>query len=265
MDYRSKDACRLAGVPQPVLRQALRAGYVVPIKGRDRHRRYSFQDLVILRTVHALQAQGLSPRRVNACLRKLRESLPPHLPLSGLAIAAIGERIVVREGPSLWHSESGQFLLALEVQHDGRQIRIMQPTTPRPPCATDEYETAHALEESNAGEALAAYRRCLALNQGHTEARINCGRLLHLAGELAAAERMYREAQEVNATLLFNWAVVLEDLGREEKAISLYRESLDLDPTLADAHFNLARLHERASRAREALRHLMAYRRLIAG
>jgi len=31
---------------------------------------------------------------------------------------------------------------------------------------------------------------------------------------------------------------------------------------MADAHFNLARLHENAQQPREALRHLLAYRRL---
>jgi hypothetical protein len=31
-----------------------------------------------------------------------------------------------------------------------------------------------------------------------------------------------------------------------------------------DAHFNLSRLHEKANRPREALRHLLAYKRHIA-
>jgi len=32
---------------------------------------------------------------------------------------------------------------------------------------------------------------------------------------------------------------------------------------MCDAHFNLSRLHEKANRPREALRHLLAYRRHI--
>jgi tetratricopeptide (TPR) repeat protein len=42
-----------------------------------------------------------------------------------------------------------------------------------------------------------------------------------------------------------------------------YRQAIALDPALADAHFNLARLHENAKQPREALRHLLAYRRLL--
>ena len=35
------------------------------------------------------------------------------------------------------------------------------------------------------------------------------------------------------------------------------------DPGHAEAHYNLARLHERAGRAEQALRHLSDYRRLV--
>jgi hypothetical protein len=42
-----------------------------------------------------------------------------------------------------------------------------------------------------------------------------------------------------------------------------YRNALALDPSFADAHFNLARLYERAGQSKNALRHLLAYRRLI--
>lgn len=90
--------------------------------------------------------------------------------------------------------------------------------------------------------------------------RINLRRLLHLNGELALAEKIYREAKHASALLSFNLAILLEDLSREEEAIVTYRDALALDPSLHDAHFNLSRLHERAERPREALRHLLAYR-----
>ncbi len=63
--------------------------------------------------------------------------------------------------------------------------------------------------------------------------------------------------------LTFNLAVLLEDLNREPEAILAYREALALDPQLADAHFNLARLYERARDPKASLRHLLAYRRMI--
>jgi len=84
---------------------------------------------------------------------------------------------------------------------------------------------------------------------------------LHLAGRLAEAEKIYREATEPDGTVLFNLAVLLEDSGREAEALQVYHQALELDPELADAHFNLARLHERAGNRRESFRHLLAYKR----
>jgi tetratricopeptide (TPR) repeat protein len=89
------------------------------------------------------------------------------------------------------------------------------------------------------------------------------GRLLHIAGRLAEAERVYRCADQADSLLAFNLAVLLEDLDREPEAIQCYREALTLDPELADAHFNLARLYERARDPKASLRHLLAYRRMI--
>jgi tetratricopeptide (TPR) repeat protein len=83
-----------------------------------------------------------------------------------------------------------------------------------------------------------------------------------MAGRLEEAERVYRGAQKTEPLLAFNLGVVLEDLNREPDAISAYREALALDPTLADAHYNLARLYERARNPKASLRHLLAYRRM---
>ena len=47
---------------------------------------------------------------------------------------------------------------------------------------------------------------------------------------------MYRAARHRSALLAFNLALVLEDLGRDQEAISAYRESLALDPGMHEAH-----------------------------
>ena len=109
-----------------------------------------------------------------------------------------------------------------------------------------------------------AYLAALSVQEDHLEARINLGRLLHLDGQLAAAEKLYRQARTSSALLSFNLAILLEDLEREEEAVAAYRDALAQDPLLCDAHFNLSRLHEKANRPREALRHLLAYRRHVA-
>ena len=119
------------------------------------------------------------------------------------------------------------------------------------------------LEDSDVVSARAAYLAALHDQEDHLEARINLGRLLHLDGQLQEAESLYRQSKSSSALLSFNLAILLEDLGREEEAITAYQEALAHGPLLHDAHFNLARLHEMANRPRDALRHLLAYRRHI--
>ncbi len=119
------------------------------------------------------------------------------------------------------------------------------------------------MEESDVAAARAAYLDALNAHSEHVEARINLGRLLHLDGDLKEAEKVYRAVKTSSALLSFNLAILLEDLNREDEAIVAYREALAQDPSLHDAHFNLSRLHERAKQPREALRHLLAYRRHV--
>ena len=121
---------------------------------------------------------------------------------------------------------------------------------------------ALGIEDSNPQAAQKAYELCHQGRCDHMEARINLGRLLHLAGRLKA-ERIYRVGAKADPFIAFNLAVVLEDLEREPEAIVAYREALALDPQFADAHFNLARLYERAKDPKASLRHLLAYRRMM--
>lgn len=128
-----------------------------------------------------------------------------------------------------------------------------------------------ALEDSDPAGAIAAYRRALAGCPSFADAHINLGRLLHNQGDLAAAEDHYRKALAAAPTALpwFNLGVVLEDQGRADEAITAYRASLELDPSLGETHLNLARLLDVRGRdtnlaadLQAAVRHLAIYRRL---
>jgi tetratricopeptide (TPR) repeat protein len=231
----------------------------------------------VLRTLGSLRAAKIPTKRINRTLREIRSSLPGELPLSGLSIVAVGDRIVVREGRSLRESETGQYTLALEVIDQGGALLMIDKRSDAQAKAAPgadagavpaedaaaHFERAMVLEDSDQATARAAYEACLALDERHVEARVNLGRLLHLEGRLREAEQVYRGIDTAEALLSFNLAVLLEDLEREAEAAVAYREALAQDPGLADAHFNLARLYEQAGNPKDALRHLLAYRRLI--
>jgi len=290
---------RLFGIPASQIRALIRAGHINPVKKAGRLS-YSFQDLIVLRTAGSLRAAKIPAQRINRTLREIRASLPSTLPLSGLSIVAVGDRIHVREGRALRESESGQYALALEIVEAGGDLKVIDrreefdrrealerrraqapgkgrtpprsssgsarrraaSVAPDPESALEHFQRALELEDTDAQEAQAAYEAALASDPRHLEARLNLGRLLHLEGRLEEAEHVYREGESREALLAYNLAVLLEDLGRESEAMASYREALALDPQLADAHYNLALLYERGGRPRDALKHLLAYRRL---
>jgi tetratricopeptide (TPR) repeat protein len=278
--YDTKDLERLFGLPASVVRALARAGNIQPVR-RSGRLHYSFHDLVVLRTASALRAAKISSQRINKTLQELRSALPEGSALNKISLTALGNRIAIREGQTLRESESGQYALALEIVEEKGRLHVIahQDAAPREADSTGRsaatssansagdpeahYARALAIEDSDPVAAQKAYELCLKANPDHLEARINLGRLLHLAGRLAEAERVYRVGARADPFIAFNLAVVLEDLQREPDAIIAYREALALDPQFADAHFNLARLYERARDPKASLRHLLAYRRMM--
>jgi tetratricopeptide (TPR) repeat protein len=261
--YNSKDLERLFGLPASAVRSLARAGHISPIKRAGRLH-YSFQDLLMMRTASALRAANISAHRINRTLQSFRETLPTGAASNQRSLTAMGNQIAIREGKMLWESASGQY--ALDLGEDKGELHVISRPVPAVPVgksADELYAQAFALEDADPDAACAAYEVTLEADPQHVEARINLGRLLHMAGRLAEAERVYLEASKPESLIVFNLAVVLEDLKREPDAIAAYRESLALDPGLADAHFNLARLYERAKNPKASLRHLLAYRRMM--
>jgi tetratricopeptide (TPR) repeat protein len=263
--YDTKDLEKLFGLPASAVRALARSGNIQPVRQAGRLH-YSFQDLLVLRTASALRAANISPQRINRTLQKLRSALPAGSALNRLSLTALGNRIAIREGQTLRESDSGQYALALEIVEEKGRLHVIarqDAAYPSEPSADELYASALALEDIDPQGARAAYEACLTADPAHVDARINLGRLLHLSGRLAEAEQIYRSGNQTEPFLVFNLAVLLEDLDREPDAIVAYREALALDPQFADAHFNLARLYERARDPKASLRHLLAYRRML--
>jgi tetratricopeptide (TPR) repeat protein len=201
-------------------------------------------------------------------------ALPAQVMLNQISLTALGDRIAIRENGTLRESETGQYALALEIVEEKGQLHVIARQEDAAPArsaaaaaaatADEIFDRALVLEDRAPSQAREAYEACLEADPDHLEARINLGRLLHADGRLAEAEKVYRGANHREPLLTFNLAVLLEDLGRESDAIKSYRETLAMDPQFADAHFNIARLYERAKDPQASLRHLLAYRRMVA-
>jgi tetratricopeptide (TPR) repeat protein len=263
--YGVRDVEKLLRLRRSTIRSLVQAGFVRPARGPRNAWRFSFQDLIVLRTAQALAAAKLPPRQLARSLRALRSRLPASMPLSGLSIVAEAGRVVVREGARRWRADSGQYLLAFEPRQKDGSLSVIDTS---PPPRADWLARAQELEESDADAAIAAYERALEAEPDLLEAHINRGRLLHDSGRLRQAERAYRDGLKACgqvALLHYNLGVLLEDMDRRREAVQAYESALRGAPDFADCHYNLALLYEALQRPRDAIRHMAHYRRLSAG
>ena len=261
--YGVREVEKLLRLPRSTIRALIDAGFVTPARGPRRAWRFSFQDLIVLRTAQALAAANVPRRRITRSVRELRRHLPEALPLSGLSICAVADRVVVKQGASRWQAESGQYLLGFEANPADGSLNVIE----RGADAAALFEKALSLESADLEGALQAYRQAIAADPKLLDAHINLGLLLHEAGRSAEAERAYRAGLEAcggDPLLWYNLAVLLEDAGRKLEALTAYEAALKGDPRLADGHYNLALLCEELDRPREAIRHMAQYRRLRA-
>lgn len=259
-DYSQTELRRLFDLPASLLRSLAAEGYISQPADAGKTS-YSFHDLLVLRMASALKAAKIASSKITIAIGKIRAALPPSSVSATMALAAAVRDSAAREE---WASIAEQH--GLSIAASSRKEKVAKRAATRQShalLAEQHYSRGHALEDSDVAAARAAYVAALNANSAHLEARINLGRLLHVAGELKQAERVYRQAKTSSALLSFNLAILLEDLNREEEAIVGYREALAQDPLMHDAHFNLSRLHEKVQQPREALRHLLAYRRHI--
>jgi hypothetical protein len=273
--YTFRDVERLLGLSRPVVQGFVDAGFVAPSRGERNELRFSFQDLILLKTAQGLATVKVPLRRIKQALIRLRDELPESVPLSGVRISAIGSRVVVQQGSSQWQADSGQYLLDLDVAPSAdaeapapqtQVLPYLRPLAPSDDSAEHWFARAGELEATDPKGAETAYRNAIDRKPDFLAAYVNLGCMLQSRGEAAPAERAYRAAiarLPDEPLLHFNLGTALEDLHRSAEAAQAYQAAVALDPAFADAYFNLARLCEAQGNAQEAIRHLASYRRLM--
>jgi tetratricopeptide (TPR) repeat protein len=260
----------MLGISRAVIGSLVASGFVTPSRGPRNEYRFTFQEVVLLRTAYGLRRANIPSRKILRSLKRLRETLPSEVPLSGLRITAVGSEVAVQDGTAQRHVESGQLLFDFDVQPAAGSISVIShaaPTVVREaePSAEEWFRRGSDAEAERPAEAEAAYRRAMALAPGYADPCLNLGAMMCDSGRCAEAVDLFRAAlvhAPGEALLHFNLAVALEDLDRPEEALAGYAACLRLEPKLADAHYNAARLHELAGRRSQAIRHYSEYRRL---
>jgi tetratricopeptide (TPR) repeat protein len=276
--FRTSDVARILGVSTARVRAVVRTGLCRPA-GTPHAWEFGFQDLVRLRAAQGLLAAKVPPRRVRHALSELSAQLPPDRPLSGVHVYADGRRVVVHDGRTTWHPDSGQVVFSFAVDDLARAAGVVVPVrgprrrAPQQRRVTQSplawFERALRLERKNELEgARLAYLKAVELDPDLADAYINLGRLTHQAGEPAEAAHFYRLALQAtpdDPVAHYNLAIALEDQQHFTEAIAHYEEALGLDTDFADAHFNIARLLGRLGQRTKAMRHLARYEQLTQG
>jgi len=244
------------------VRVLARAGIIAPQRGPRGEYQFTFQDIVLLRTASSLRRARVPHTRMRQAFDCLKRQLPPHAPLSAFQVEALGEHIVVSDGERAWDVETDQLQIAF-----GSEIAEVRPISPEVDDRVEAdrwYQRGVDAEADSPVEARIAYRNAVQLDPTHADAQVNLGRLLHRDGKPAEAAERYRLAllHARHATAAFNLGIALEDMGHRAEARDAYRAALAIDPAMADAHYNLARLLEVAGDRLAAIRHLKACRRL---
>jgi tetratricopeptide (TPR) repeat protein len=264
--FSTGEAAKIVKLPGSRIRSFVRAGFLSPARERNTLR-FTFQDLLFLKTAKGLLDARVPPKKVARMLSSLKRQLPSDRHLATLKIYGDGRRVIAWDGTARWQPDSGQFLFNFDAAAIIKD-RAVQPALPAGRTgrsAQQWFDLAVELESSSASEAEHAYRMALSVDAQFADAHLNLGKLYHDRGEFRLAEEQYRVAANAAPTdpaPQFNLAVLLEDLCRPEEAVRAYREATRLDPAFADAHYNLGLLYESLGRKAEAVMSLRTARKL---
>jgi hypothetical protein len=100
------------------------------------------------------------------------------------------------------------------------------------------------------------YRRCIAIDENDALAHFDCANAVRHQGRIADAAALYRVAADVDPTLAeapYELGCMAQDAGQEDEARQHFERTLVRDPQHGDAAFRLAFLHLDRGEHRRAL------------
>ncbi len=266
--YATRDVSELIGLTPVQVRHYAHRGLLSPSRGRNGEYRFSFQDVVLLRTAKGLLDARVSARKAYKVLLKLKAELETVRTLTSVRIYAEGANVVVREDNALWNAETGQGHLDFSVKGLADNVAALAERNFSAAEALDDldsddwYNLGLDLEEVDPERAPEAYQRAIALDPTNADAYVNLGRLAQLRGNLKQAKKCYERALVQNADHAlahYNLGTLFDELEELDTAIEHYRRA----DAVPDAHFNLSRIFELKGDELASLRHMRRYRQLL--
>lgn len=108
--FSTRQVCRITGLSGRQLGYWRKTGLLTPaMQTRGGHARYSFIDLVSLKTASRLINAGVSVQRIRQCLQSLSRFLPnTNTPLQELSLVATGDVVLVLRSDAAFDALTGQ-------------------------------------------------------------------------------------------------------------------------------------------------------------
>lgn len=226
--YSTRNAARILQSTEARVRHWARLGGVVPQTSPSGRLKFTFQQLLLLKTTRGLLDAGIPARRVRRIWSSLRRQLSDDMPLTSIRILANGDRAVAWDGKTSWQPDSGQFLLDFDAGEFAEQAGVEE---------AKEAEMVQ-FERASAGGGARDAQADAAVITAWDSAKASKRGAATLEVEDAA------EARSLTAEQWFHLGCELETESPVE-ARQAYLQTVALDPDFGDAHLNLGRLlHE---------------------
>jgi Tfp pilus assembly protein PilF len=243
---------------------------------------FDFEEVRVARKLAQLLQAGCGLSAVNRQLDTLSRVLPESpRPLTDPAVVVEGRRLFIRRGEGL-AEPTGQLLIDFDVAKSSATddagpmaipfvaqdaLRHSAANRGSHPRAAEDLRALAAELEGNGQlqQATEVYRAILFSDESTADDHFALAELLYLGNDLSAARERYYIAIELDEDFVearSNLGCVLAEQGETGLAEAAFRGALEYHPDYADAHYQLARLLDRAQRSTEALRHWQLFMNL---
>ena len=108
MAYSTREIGHILGLPPYTVRYYANKGLGRPGEGKGRYYWFSFQELLLLKTICRLLFHGVSLSRIKNIMGNLSRQVPDGGPVTAVSIWTEGSNVLARYSDSVWDPESGQ-------------------------------------------------------------------------------------------------------------------------------------------------------------
>ncbi len=264
--YSIRDVSRILAVQESRLRYWMQTGFVGPTVRKGGRFYYTFSDLVAVKATKDLVAAGLPLQKVRKNVEALRNALPGDTnPTARLRICCDGETIVALAEDVAFQPIGGQVVMAFTVPSFGEHVaQVLALPRVKPPLAAAADSTA---ADSTAADSTAADGAPVMIEDNPTEANGGTTAYRHFVeacaaedrGDAVLAEHLFRQAIDLEPTMaaaLTNLGNLAYRHGELEEARRMYERAVEHDPHQPEARYNLANLLEDLGETERAITEL---------